>query len=579
MSLGSAYSIGRTGLLAGQLGIQVSGNNIANANSDGFTRQRLDLSPMAETGWGRLRYGNGVEVLGTRPIVDRALQYRLWQGTSDSAAANAEQERLANLESILNPLDTNNLSTQLGTFFNAWSSLGNSPNNATTKAIVVEQGRSIAAAIRNLRDQLVNPQRAFERELTLSVGRINSVLGQIGTLNDQISRNGLDGASGLNDARSRLVDELAGYMDITVNEQPNGSIDISVGSTRIVNGSSFTPLKITTETVDNQLVKRLSTDTELSEQLTITSGRLGALLRPHEVGTADTIARLDQLASRLINYVNRVYSTGSNGTNRSSFSGQLAIASADQTRAFNDPANQSMQDLAVQPTSGRLLVQVRNNTTGAWEQTSINIDLDGLTNANTPGYADDTSLSSLRTSLDGIANLSATINADGTLQINAADGYSVSFTEDTSGILATLGVNTYFTGNDAADIDVSAALISRPSDLNAGTINGTTPVENGTALEIAKLRDAAKSELGDVTMQDYWGVALQQVSAALQSARTQADSNSAVKANLQAQRQAVSGVSMDEEAVNLIQFQTQYQASARYLSVLQEVTQVLLQLV
>jgi flagellar hook-associated protein 1 FlgK len=579
MSLSSAYSIGRTGLMAGQLGIQVSGNNIANANTAGFTRQRLDMAPLPESGWGALRFGNGVNVLGTRPIVDRALQYRLWQGTSDNAAANADQQRLDSLESILNPLNDTNLSQQVGAFFDAWSTLTTRPNDATTRSMVVQQGQSIAGSIQSMRDQLAGPERDLSRELGQSVTRMNSILQQIAGFNDQIARNGAAGSSGLNDARGQLITELAGFMDLTVNEQPNGTMDISVGSTNLVTGSNYQALQQTVETVNGQEVKHLATVGQTSETLNISSGRLGALLRPQTVGAADTIHRLDVLAAQLINMVNRAYSVGSNGNNRSSYTSSLVLPTADQTLSFNNPANQTMAGLSNLPTSGRVVVRVRNNTTGASEQTAINIDLDGLDAANNPGFGNDTSPASFAAGLNGVANLTATVGPDGKIQITAVGGYSVSFTEDTSGVLSTLGINTYFTGHNASDIGVQAALSDTPADLNAASVDASgNPVDNGVAMAVAGLRDQPIDALGSVTMQDYWGVATQQVSAALQGAKTTAESTDTVKSNLETQRQAISGVSLDEEAINLIQFQSQYQASARYISILQQVTQALIQM-
>ena len=217
--------------------------------------------------------------------------------------------------------------------------------------------------------------------------------------------------------------------------------------------------------------------------------------------------------------------------------------------------------------------------TGASETKRINIDLDGITNTGTPGTANDTSLASLTSSLNTVSNLSATINPNGTLAINAATGYSVSFAEDSSGVLAVLGVNSYFTGHDATDIDVRSELQTTPGLLSTGAVNNGQSVDNSAALVIAALHNKPNDFFGGQSISSAWRDAAQQVGADAQAATSQANSASLVRQNLEAQRSAISGVSVDEESINLLSYQRQYQGAARFITVVDDMTQTLLGLI
>ena len=141
-----------------------------------------------------------------------------------------------------------------------------------------------------------------------------------------------------------------------------------------------------------------------------------------------------------------------------------------------------------------------------------------------------------------------------------------------------MGVNSYFTGSTAIDIDINAALSADPLTLNTSTISGTTTTENGVAMAMTALRDTALTSLGGSTLNGFWNASTQTISADNSNARTQSQATGAVKDSLDNQIAALTGVNLDEEAINLVQYQTMYQASARYIGVLQEVTQTLLQM-
>lgn len=204
------------------------------------------------------------------------------------------------------------------------------------------------------------------------------------------------------------------------------------------------------------------------------------------------------------------------------------------------------------------------------------MDLDGITNAGVPGYDDDTSVEDIRAALNGVDNLTATFGADGRLQITADAGYEVAFADDTSDVLAVLGVNAYFRGTTAADINVRGDLLDDPSLLATAKMIGDTVVDNGTSLAIANLQDNGVDALSGNSLQEHWAQRVQRIAVDTEFAQDRLQSTAIVSESLEAQRAAASGVSIDEESINLINYQKQYEGSARVISVARELLDTLL---
>ena len=578
--MSGSFSIGRSGLAASQLGMNITGNNIANANTPGFSRQRVDLAPSANQLQGRLRIGNGVDVQGIRRLTDQALQQRLLASTSAESAAITNSSLLGGMEQIAAKLDAQGrlqLNKEVNAFFDAWSSLG-SNNPTTTRSTVVEQGSALASYLRTLRGQINSQTGTIDAQLSAAATSTDSLLREVARLNTQIASAGSSAAASLQDQRDGVLAKLANLVDITTAPQDNGTVNVYVGSTMLVDAGTYRGVKIDTRTVGTEQVVVLAT-ADNGEVIGAKGGRVAALLQQHGTSVQEALDRLDRLASELIHEVNRVYSQGSALTAVRSYTGATRVAAPDRPLAFNDPTNATFAALTHRPTSGAITLRVASDSSGTFNDVNIPIDLNGLTNAGTPGFADDTSLDDLAAAINALPNLSATITPEGQLRINAAAGHTLSIVSDTSGVLTSLGINTYFAGNDATDIAVRSDLAADPSTLSVRAIVGGIPTDNGVSNAIIGLRTKAIANLQGNTLLGDWSAYAQELGVQVASAETASDTANAVTENLTSQLNAVSGVSLDEEAINLVLFQTQYQASARYISVLQQMTDTLMRMV
>ncbi|MGH7132269.1 MAG: flagellar hook-associated protein FlgK [Phycisphaerales bacterium] len=588
MSLLGAFEIGRSGLTAGQLGTQVTGNNIANLSTPGYSRQTLDLTAVRDARYGNALYGRGVQLAGVRRSVDQALQARLNTAIASESGANQTSLLLGNVENTVANLQGANVSTQLNVFFNAWSQLSQFPAQATSRTAVVQQGQALASFLHSTRSSLVGLQQQIDTDLGANVTQANDLLGQIATLNQQISisEGGNGQANNLRDQRDHLVSQLSQYINVNTVEQPSGTLDVLIGSVPLVINGQSRGLRLVQQSVQTATgtTSRVAVSTIVTpEELRIdpNGGAIGSLLANRGTLVGDTLDRLDRVSAQLIDQVNRAYSVGYSGTRQPSYTGSLSIQSSDRSLAINDTANQTFSTLPFAPQSGSFLVTVTDST-GVSRTTRIAVDLDGVDNTGAPGTANDTTTDGIATALNAVTGLTATYNASGQLVIAAGSGSTVSFAEDTSGVLATLGVNTYFTGTSAASIAVRDEIVAQPNLLNVGQVVSGNPVDNAVAMAIGGVGGVSERRLGaldDSTISQYWDSAVQAVGVRSAASQTTANATKTVRESIEAQRTAIAGVSTDEEAINLIGYQRLYEASARFVSVVNDMTKTLLQLV
>lgn len=576
MGLTSSLLIGRSALTASQLALQVTGANIANVGTKGYHRQVVSMDPLKSTyEGGRVFVGQGVQVSDVRRALDPAVQTRLRNSVSDEQAATVASSVLSQIESMMAELSGSDLSSELTRFFNAFSELANNPSASVNRAAVVEQGSALASFVRNLRSNLVDVRSQIDQQLLLNVQRADQLITKIADLNRAVvnaeNGRGTDGA--LRDQRDLLIDELAGLMDITVVEQTGGALDVLVGSTPVVLGTDARGLEIRF-TSDNGVLDAKVVARSSQEALRVESGAIGGLLEQRNASAQKSIEELDRFASALIFEVNRLHSSGRPQARITDTTGLLKFSVADQALALNDPTNATIAGLPFAPKNGSFTV-VMTDSNGNSVERVITIDLDGIQAGGSPGYGTDTTFADIVAELDAIANLHAEVTSDGRLRLYTDAGYDVSFKDDTSGVLAVLGVNAYFQGVDARDIAVAAELKTNPLKLTLGLADGT----NETALAIAALRDTGVESLDGDTLNQRWLRTVERTAVETLSARTEALATAAVRENLEAQQAAVSGVSLDEETLNLISYQQQYAGAARFISVVNELTNVLLSLV
>ena len=565
--LGNALNIGRSGLLASQAGIETAGNNLANIATRGYHRQSIALasagSQKVQSG---VFIGKGVEIDAITRQVNEALEGRLRNALSDEAGTAIRQGVLEQLEAIQNELSDADLSTQLGRFFNAFSELANNPQDASLRSLAIQEADVLSTTIQTLRQSYGLLRNQLDHSAGAAVVEANDLLRRIEQVNDAIitSEGPQGGAAGLRDQRDVLLSELSKYMDISVNEQDSGSIDVFVGSKPVMlDGRSRGVELLTTQENGDTVTRVVIADNK--DPLEVTAGELGAMVSARKGDVQDAIDTLDNFAHEIIWQVNRLHSQGQGTKGFPEVTGTTRVA--DTTVALND----ADAGLEFTPQNGSFVLHVKDTGTGRITSTRIAVDLDGVDPAN------NTSLDSLVAAIDAVAGVSAEVGRGNQLVVRSdAGNLELTFSEDSSGVLAALGVNTLFSGSNAVDMAVNQAIIGNPQLLAAALEN--VPGDNRTALAIAGLRDQKLSATGGFSLTEVWSRHVEDFAIRQGQAKSQLQADQVVREALESQQQSVSGVNADEEAINLLAFQRAYQASARFLNVVNELMDTLMSL-
>jgi flagellar hook-associated protein 1 FlgK len=566
MSINGALQIGQSAILASQAAIQVAGNNMANAATPGYNRQVARLSPSRPEFIGRGGFiGTGVQLARIQRTVDVALQGRARNAISDQNAAEIDQRFLNAIETIRNELSDQDLSSRLSAFFNSFSELANNPTDEAVRTVVVQQGSGLATAIRELRAEHVNVRTEIDRALGSTIRTVDGLLDQIADVNRQIVETEQGGAGGdansLRDRRDMLVDEISAYIPVSTVEQPNGALDILVGSVPVVLAGESRGIVLRTESSGSGTVVSLRVKAD-GTTLAPDGGQVGALFRQRADTVDPAIADLDTLARELAFQVNRIHSQGQGLRGYTSVTGLNTVL--DRTANLAADAAGIPFDIR----NGSFELQVTNQSTG--ERTTVLVAVDPNT----------TSLDQLAARIAAAfpgGTGSAIATADGALRIDASNGYEVSFSDDSSGVLAALGINGFFGGSSGVDIAVNQALVDDPRLLAAG--QGHVPGSNAAALAIAGLEEVGVDSLGGRSLRGFWQSATTSLAVRTQAANTKAESAALVRESIDSQIQATSGVSLDEESINMLSYQRQFQAAARYIATIDETLQTLLTIV
>lgn len=579
MSLSNALQIGRSGILAHQRAIDVTGQNIANANTPGHSRlrARLEAAPDLQQGL-EFGVGQGVRSAGADRVVDEALGNRLRLAGTDAGGAAVTSELVGQLEGLQNELSDAGLSSRLTRYFDAWSQLSTGPEDPALRGLVVAEGQALSQFFQELRGSYAELEAQVEAQLESAVGEADGLLSEIESINERIAR-GEGGrgrqreAAALRDRRDVLVDRLAEFFPLTASEDGSGELNLHVGSTPLLLDGRSRGLTVASREVPGPgggppRTERFVAVAADNAPVAAGRGTLGALRGFADGELRRAAEALDGVAAALVFETNRRHAAGQGLSPRSSFTATQRVADADL--ALNLPDAERRFDAA----NGSFQVFVGDPASGQRVRTTIAVDLDGL-------GGNDTTLNTLAASLSAVDGLVASVSPDGRLTVAAdpavSGGAEVSFGEDSSGVLAALGVNAFFSGRDASDVAVEAAVAADPSRLAVGRDH--RPGDNRGALAVAALADEGSALLGGRSVQRAWAAGVEALASATNRAADAAESAATVRESLEAQREALSGVNSDEEALALLRFQRGYQASARFLSSVDELTQELLRLV
>ena len=568
MSLSGTIQLAANSLLAQQVGLQVVGSNIANAATPGYLRQRVDYVPVPTQERGGLNLGTGVRVQGITSQINQFVQDRARRAVSDLAAAEPQEKTYAILESILGELGDTDLSSILGRFFSRFNEILVEPESSAARRLAISQGEAVTNELNRLDRQVRQHHGDINAEIASVSVEMNQFLREIADLNLKIVE--LEGggaiqsdAVGFRDQREMALSELAKLIDIQAVEDSTGSISVFAGGDFLVIAGRHRDME-TIFTQQDGLTKANVHIVQTESALQSATGKLSGLLAARDEVLKGFLKELNEFSQTFIFEFNQLYVSGLGEH------GHLELTSDFHLENPDDILDEA--GLAFTPQNGSFQVKVRNRQTNVTETSDIQVDLNGLD--------DDTSLRDLSAALNAVEGISASLVAvhDRTTLSVTADGPNLEFdfANDNSGVLAALGLGTFFTGFSAAESGVRKELVNELKSLAISRNGFGENVENGVKLAgFLDQRLASQDEVTLTSLYDQFAGGTIQASAV---ARSVADGLRIFQQTVEGEQLAISGVNIDEEAVQMIAHQRAFQASARLIATASELLELLMAL-
>ena len=528
-------------LEANQRAIQTTGHNIVNSATPGYTRQDTVFktsAPLMIEGVGGI--GQGIDNVTILRKTDSFLESRIESNNQVLGQLEQEENILSEIESAVSPVD-GSLVEKIAEMVDELNELAMDPEDDGLRSGFVDEVENVASSFRELADYFEKVMDDIQDSIKVQVKKANEMISQIANFNKQIA---VEPTNDALDQREQLLKELGNVTSLQVHYDDKNNAQVVIGGTLAVDRYNANLLQ-TVEVSQSELAIAYQGS---ARTLDIQGGALGGLLDMQNEVLPDYQNRIDTLAGTFAEELNSIHATGINNDG-----GFLSLQSEEKV---DDPtAALSTQGFNMQ--SGDLTFTVRENATG--NTTDFNISIDPATD----------SLQDVSNSIDAIANLSSSIDAEGHLSIDSAGGYSFSFSSDQSKILSEMEINSLFTGKTAATLDVSSHIKMDSDNLSFGKSYAPGNNENISQM-IDAIQNKSHTRLGGITFNQHFSDTVLKAGQQLQAKSNDVTFQKQIHQDLVDRREAVSGVSVDEEIINLNKFQHGYQAAARLFGTINE---------
>lgn len=302
--------LGRRAIQTQQRALDVTGHNIANANTEGYTRQIADMSaslpytvPAFNSPMTPLQVGTGVDITAIRRIREGFLDYQIRNETNTLGYWESKRDALEKIEVILREPSDSGLRSVMDQYWSSMQELSKNPESEGIRALVRETGITLANTFNQLSQQLTDLQNDADTSVSIKVSEANNYASQINALNQQISVLQAAGqnANDLRDKRDLLLDQLSRLMDIVYTEDTAGVVSVTVGGTNYVDNTG----------VVNNIVKAgAALNWTLGGPVTISNGELYGLQEVRDTITVNYLADLNSLASSFSTEINNLHDAG-----------------------------------------------------------------------------------------------------------------------------------------------------------------------------------------------------------------------------------------------------------------------------
>ncbi len=618
-SIFNSLHIGYSGLNAAQIAIDTTGHNIANAETEGYTRQRVNTANAQPLNISPGLRGNGVEVDSIVRIFDSFVYERYTSTAENKEYSDFTRETMETLSTYFPEIEGVGVKAEMQEFFNMWQSFADNPDNEAMKVALAEQTKTLSQSIHQTYGQVNELQAEMNQQLAVSVDEVNRLGESIADLNlaiEEAELAQLDNANDLRDQRDLLELSMAKLLgsdvfggrvasDMSTDRdvaERTGPYNIPVEGFNLVDGTTFHPIGITNK--DNpegfhDLYYERQDHVRIPIATEIDGGKIGAILDlrgssldsvtgiPQDGTLQEVLDQLDSFSAGMIESTNNLYARSSTDRMQSN---TLEIDPHNplinsglhlQTGTFDVVA----YDIDGQESSRRTITI---DATTVMDDSDINPpdgtlnSIIGQLNAAIDDNDDNNSGNDMDSILDvdfsaGMLNMSVSGEFSGytfSIEDSSEDGYSSG-----TNFAGAIGLSRFFEGDSAESIDLDSRFRDDATEISAhaAPIDG----DNQVALDMVQLQfEQVIFSRGERTTTDtlygFYDSVATYVGSKTNSAIVNNETITAQYNAVESEYFSVSKVSIDEELTNLIRYQTAYGAAAKIITTIDEMMNTLL---
>ena len=558
-SLFSQLDMGKRSLMAQQAGMSTTGHNIANVGNADYSRQKVELAAQHPV---RSRFGSGVDLQGVDRVADHFLTQRVISEQSRGGQLDVRDTTLKRLENLLNDEQGFGLRAALNQFWSAWSALANSPESQLQRTDLANASNALGRRINGLYNDMESMRQELNGRVAERVDRVNALARQIALLNSKIQQtdHGAGEANDLRDQREAALKDLAKLVQIDWYEDDKKVVNVSIGQGfPLVQAREVHPLEASHKSEESRMFSVRGLDSKgISRDLTrdLKSGELAELVALRDDTIPRYTQRLDELASELAYKVNRLHATGT-GLNSAVTELRSSFALKPDARAMPLPF---LRD-------GKFRVQLVDPANKILETYEV------------PVHAGRDTLRDIVARINETVGdrklVQARINQDGSVSLVAQGANRLILGDDDSELSVLLGFNNFFeTLEGAKDIHVSERLLKNPDLISTG--KGLLPGDNQVALAIQGLQSKPSMEGDSITFDEFYNGMMADLGLMIDRSQNDKKNQDVILNQFQKLRDEVSSVNMDEEVADMVQYQRGFEAAAKFLSTVDDMTKTVI---
>lgn len=653
------FNIGLSALRASQFAIDTVSQNLANANTEGYHRQRVGFATRVPQFIGGQYLGAGVEISRVERIRGQVIEASFTNSVSDLKNIQLTGSIDSQIETLFLPGD-GSIHQALGGLFDELGRLSTNPSEKVQRSAVLTQAVVLTKQTQTISQRLTNLKKDVKSQIDVEVQTLNDNIVELVALQNRIITNSANGATpnDLYDQRDQLVNRIAETIDVQRFESTQGGLGLTIGNSSISLGNVPVAFKAVYGSDGQVEIQMASTD----RQIKFASGTLPALTETYNHTIDQYQSRINEFASQLIRSVDQAHATGVGidgpynvlrsarsigsttrplnqaGTEFPVTSGDLFFSITDpagEKRTVSitiDPATDSLTDIAnrisslgtiqavVDDQSGQLAIVAqpgyRFDFTGNLETKPI---LTNFTGSSIPGVTGQYTGQLNRKLSVAVIGSGSVGKTDGLLaqvtdnstgkviaevnigngyeagsKLEISDGISLTFSggevvagdqfttdiianSDTTGLLSAIGMNNFFSGKDASDIEVSKRIINNPNQLATSRSGDIADTLNLAGM--IGLRDKSVVGADQLTFEDYLSETTTEIGFRVRTSKLVEANIEELNNQYRNEIASISGVDPNEELVSLQQYQKQYEAAVKVMQTVDDMLTELFNLI